>query len=300
MKKILYLGISILLLLCFCSCGSIKTIEPAYHTEFTCSNLADEATKSSVASAMLAAGISEARQAVFFDHVSQINDVVGQENLMADFSVVKLSDLPQYDPYELQDMWAESYPDFFGYNCRITAYGLFGDYLRINESAEKSDQSDLFLAFDISALEADDSVLTAGGSTDAFSVLFSTVPASADVDIYEHVKTMQKSWSTRGVQFLPSEKISLITVIFHDHIGENDYELFVGHTGVLIDAENDQLWFVEKIAFQEPYQVIRVNSRVELNDYLMGKYGFSNENTAAPFIMENDHLMEGYRAIPPA
>ena len=45
----------------------------------------------------------------------------------------------------------------------------------------------------------------------------------------------------------------------------------------------------------------RGKNRIELNDYLMEKYDTSwDQDTARPFIMENDSLMEGYRTVPTA
>ena len=40
---------------------------------------------------------------------------------------------------------------------------------------------------------------------------------------------------------------------------------------------------------------------MEISDYLMEKYDTSwDQDTARPFIMENDSLMEGYRTVPTA
>ena len=69
--------------------------------------------------------------------------------------------------------------------------------------------------------------------------------------------------------------------------------LFVGHVGVLLTAEDGTLYFVEKVAFQEPYRMLRFADRTALSDYLMGKYDTSwGQDTASPFIMENDKLMD--------
>lgn len=57
--------------------------------------------------------------------------------------------------------------------------------------------------------------------------------------------------------------------------------------------------FIEKVGLQEPYQALKFNKRVELNDYLMNKYDISwGQPMAKPFIMENDELLEGYRENP--
>ena len=85
--------------------------------------------------------------------------------------------------------------------------------------------------------------------------------------------------------------------MFHESIDENDNYLFVGHTGILFESDK-KLYFLEKIAFQEPYQLTRFNNRSELNDYLMKKYDVSyDQPTVSPFIMENDQLLQEYKRI---
>ena len=86
---------------------------------------------------------------------------------------------------------------------------------------------------------------------------------------------------------------------FHDKPTEEESLLFVGHVGVLLTAEDGTLHFVEKVAFQEPYRMLRFADRTALSDYLMGKYDTSwGQDMASPFIMENDKLMDGWRPNP--
>ena len=100
-----------------------------------------------------------------------------------------------------------------------------------------------------------------------------------------------------GIILAKNEKASLISVMFHESIDENDNYLFVGHTGILFESDK-KLYFLEKIAFQEPYQLTRFNNRSELNDYLMKKYDVSyDQPTVSPFIMENDQLLQEYKRI---
>ena len=71
----------------------------------------------------------------------------------------------------------------------------------------------------------------------------------------------------------------------------------IGHTGVLLPA-SDALYFVEKVAFQEPYRLLKFKTRTELSDYLMLKYDTEwGQDTAHPFILENDALMDGWRIL---
>ena len=37
----------------------------------------------------------------------------------------------KYDPYAMQDEWTAKNGTFPGYNCRITAMNLFGDFLSV-------------------------------------------------------------------------------------------------------------------------------------------------------------------------
>ena len=86
---------------------------------------------------------------------------------------------------------------------------------------------------------------------------------------------------------------------FHDKPTEEESLLFVGHVGVLLTAEDGTLHFVEKVAFQEPYRMLRFAYRTALSDYLMGKYDTSwGQDMASPFIMENDEFMDGWRPNP--
>ena len=86
---------------------------------------------------------------------------------------------------------------------------------------------------------------------------------------------------------------------FRDKPTEAESLLFVGHVGVLLTAEDGTLYFVEKVAFQEPYRLLRFADRTALSDYLMGKYDTSwGQDMASPFIMENDKLMDGWRPNP--
>jgi membrane associated protein len=75
--------------------------------------------------------------------------------------------------------------------------------------------------------------------------------------------------------------------------------LFIGHVGVLVPTSDGKLMFIEKLAFQEPFQAIKFDNRSQLNDYLMNKYDVEfDQPNARPFIMENDELLKGYRLNP--
>ena len=203
----------------------------------------------------------------------------------------------KYDPYTMQDEWTAKNGTFPGYNCRITAMNLFGDFLSVSADSQINAGEDV-LFVDEEALKTDPDAL--GGSSLAdFRALYSSMKAEDTTEIKRHVQTVQEEWASRGVTFRENERIRLITVFFHDKPTEEESLLFVGHVGVLLTAEDGTLYFVEKVAFQEPYRMLRFADRTALSDYLMGKYDTSwGQDTASPFIMENDKLMDGWRPNP--
>ena len=145
---------------------------------------------------------------------------------------------------------------------------------------------------DEETLKADPKALGGSGLND-FRALYASMKAEDSTEVGRHVRTVQAQWRKRGVSSRDSERIRLITVFFHDKPTEEESLLFVGHVGVLLTAKDGTLYFVEKVAFQEPYRMLRFADRTALSDYLMGKYDTSwGQDTASPFIMENDKLMD--------
>ncbi len=269
--------------------------EPEFLSQIEFSYLADEASQELAGDAMSNAGISDARQQKFFGYVDQFQ-VMAKEYLTEGFQTAKISELPLYDPYELQDAWTLVYPDLYGYNCRITAYSLLADFIQADRAAEIRDD---YLAFDLLALDMDPDVFLNEQERDSFRVLFSSIPTENTQDVELHVKRIQEAWKERGISFACEDGASMVSVFLHDQLEENESELIIGHVGVLLELEDEGLLFIEKVAFQEPYQAIRFASRTELNDYLMGKYDVSyGQETAHPILMENDTLLEGYRFRP--
>lgn len=288
MKKTIVIVFVFLLVLSLFGCKS-KELQS---DEIRFSNLKSQDAIDKVIEIMTSADISLERQKVFLTHIDQFNSIINSNTKLASNFENYNPNAAKYDPYELQDQWNTASPDFMGYNCRITAFGLFRDFLSIDTSSEIRDD---IIMMDLVALEEDPSVLVGKNDKKAFSVFYSTVPTTLTKDTHTHVENLQKDWKNRGIAFLPNERASLISVVMHDSFSEDDNYLFIGHIGVLFDFEN-KLYFVEKMAFQEPYQVTEFTTRSQLSDYLMAKYDVSyGQPTASPFIMENDMLMEGYR-----
>ena len=263
------------------------TEQPALETvEY--SNLTDDDSRKQLSQLLSDAGIEEFRITALMDRVEQFNASVKSEWLTDGFESAAPTDT-KYDPYEMQDLWAEKNGDFPGYNCRITAFSLFGEFVTVGADQPKTQGEDtLFL--DLETLTEDPAVLC-GDSTAKFCALFAPVPAADSTDVDEQAQTLQAGWAARGVAFSDSPA-RLISVVLHDRFSDTENTLFVGHVGVLLPVEDGSFCLVEKVAFQEPYRLVKLQNRAELRDYLMAKYDTSwGQDTTRPFIMENDSLM---------
>ena len=254
----------------------------------TYSNLTDADSRKLLTEALADANVDETRTKLLLDRVDQFNASVKSEWLTGGFENAAPTET-RYDPYEMQDLWTEKNGSFPGYNCRITAFSLFGEFVTVGADQPKTQGEDtLFL--DLETLTEDPAVLC-GDSTAKFCALFAPVPAADSTDVDEQAQTLQAGWAARGVAFSDSPA-RLISVVLHDRFSDTENTLFVGHVGVLLPVEDGSFCLVEKVAFQEPYRLVKLRNRAELRNYLMAKYDTSwGRDTTRPFIMENDSLM---------
>ncbi len=239
------------------------------------------------------AGIAPENIDSFFQNVKSFNSIIEEKSLIKDGFITIDSLEPEYDQLAIQEMWDTKNPEFIGYNCRITSFDLMKNFIDIGKPNTRN-SSQLFM--DMDALENSPEKLFSPIEQEEFQSLFSFIPTENTKDIFIHLNKVKEDWKSKDITFLNKDKISLISVVFHS---DEDSYLFIGHAGVLISVEDGKLLFIEKLSFQEPYQAIKFDNRIELNDYLMNKYDVSwNQPTAKPFIMENDELLEGYRENP--
>ncbi|WP_312908403.1 DUF4300 family protein [Tissierella praeacuta] len=264
-----------------------------YKRSLTYSNLTDSLSQDEVRKTMELAGIAPENIDSFFQNVKSFNSIIEEKSLIKDGFITIDSLEPEYDQLAIQEMWDTKNPEFIGYNCRITSFDLMKNFIDIGKPNTRN-SSQLFM--DMDALENSPEKLFSPIEQEEFQSLFSFIPTENTKDIFIHLNKVKEDWKSKDITFLNKDKISLISVVFHS---DEDSYLFIGHAGVLISVEDGKLLFIEKLSFQEPYQAIKFDNRIELNDYLMNKYDVSwNQPTAKPFIMENDELLEGYRENP--
>lgn len=295
-KLILTIGVAFMCLSCE---NVIKNSETQpFLTQIEYSNLVDEKSQKEVEKVLLEAGISQARVDDFFDNVIHFNTIVGDAKLVKEGFLVSSEIIPQYDEAQIQERWEASFDEFPGYNCRITSFGLFNDFISVGDT--EVDSQNLFI--DKDAINTSPKNVFSEQEKDNFLCLFSFIPTELHKDINKHLEVVKQAFAERQVSFKykndPS-KASMISVFIHSAITPEESNIFIGHIGVLVPTSDGKLLFVEKLAFQEPYQATKFNNRTELNDYLMNRYdNEKGQPTAKPFILENDELLEGYRPNP--
>ena len=202
-------------------------------------NLNDSVSRKLLEDIFSGAGVSGSRIQGFFNRVDSFNESMREEWLTTGFEEAELL-YTKYDPYAMQDEWTAKNGTFPGYNCRITAMSLFGDFLSVSADSQINAGEDV-LFVDEETLKTDPDAL--GGSSLAdFRALYSSMKAEDTTEIRRHVQTVQEEWASRGVTFRENERIRLITVFFHDKPAEEGSLLFVGHAGVLLTAEDGTLY----------------------------------------------------------
>ena len=155
------------LLMALSGCGQQAepdSAQPPLET-VTYSNLTDADSRKLLTEALADANVDETRTKLLLDRVDQFNASVKSEWLTGRFESAAPTDT-RYDPYEMQDLWTEKNGSFPGYNCRVTAFSLFGEFVTAGvDQPETQGEDSLFM--DLETLAADPAVLC-GDSTSKF------------------------------------------------------------------------------------------------------------------------------------
>ena len=242
-----------------------KEEQPSY------SNLNSKACLNEVSS-ILSKHLDKGSVDNFINLVRDYNDTVGSVGLSGDFAPFTKTD---YDVEKISSLWTANHGDFIGTNCRINTYTLLKGKIKIPQV--KSDSELLF---------QDKDAIDKGKLFDAkdqadFEILFSRVKTEATQDVKIHAKHMEDYYK----QFTFDDKARMLSVVVHDNLDGDS--LFVGHVGVLVPTTDGYL-FVEKLTFEEPYQVIKFASKKDCYKYLTTKYkDYTGPGLAKPFIMDN-------------
>ena len=254
------------------------------------SNLADNETRDRVKKALANAGLSEDKIDKFFEAVDEYNNAVGSKNLVQEMTSIEAA-FPTFDQDKLIDAWLNNNQGFVGRNCRITSYSLMGDFIKVGN---KTPGDTTMLFNDFAAIDA--KKIFEGEDKEKFDTIFSYIDVNNTHDTNELADEIVKSWNDKQISF-DNDKMHMISVFMTMDDGKNAVQEFIGHTGVLVN-DGDKYLFIEKLAFELPYQVEEFDNLQDVNDYLMGYYDNDAEGlTAKPIIFEDNHVMKEYRVL---
>lgn len=229
--------------------------------------------------------IHESSLSIFLNDVMEYNKSLS--NLSGSYKELTAENV-NYDELAISESLLAINPDYIGNNCRITTFTLIKDFV----SVDAKEEVPYNLLFD--NLSLSESHKFTDEELKRFYGYYEQVETTKTKDISVHLEAMKKHLADHHIKYQLPKHVSVISVVFHDDLEEVDH-LFIGHTGLLVEKD-ESYYFIEKLSFDLPYQVIKFSSKLELNDYLMEKYDVSwGQETASPFIMENDELLKEYR-----
>ena len=175
------------------------------------------------------------------------------------------------------DGWEQNH-DYSDADCRMTAFLLLDGILHAESTEDNYEGT--YLMFDTEAIDNADRYEIIKENKDMFTTLYGEKSVTDD----KHPETtFSDSWKQYGFQ-IDSDRISLFSIVIYDQYSD---VIFVGHTGILIKY-NDYYLFVEKIAFEQPYQATKVHTMDELLNILsLRPEYFGEEGEAGPYVYNN-------------
>lgn len=257
-----------------------QSVEPSDKDDDTImyTNLSSDETKEELKKALIDKGLNEGDVDSFMSNLNTYNESADTSELASSFT--KYSDNVAYN--NSMDKFTEKNPDFLGINCRITTFSLMKNSMDVNKELE--DKSSV-LDFDKKAIS--DKSLLSEDEMKKFITYYAPINVKDEKANYEDLIT--KEFIERGIKF-NNDDIKVVSVYLNSKDEIDGNILFIGHTGLMYENQG-KYYFLEKLSFQEPYQLLKFNSKKEIYDYLMKKYNQDmGEGTHEAIITENDKV----------
>lgn len=243
------------------------------------SNMKDKESRQEVFTELKKHDVSDYQLNKLSQWMDDFNPYVADGQLSNGFEKMK-GDLVDYSNLELKDM-----PSYY-VNCRLTSFMIMRNALNTNC---KPDDSDTYLMLDLDAVDTDKQIAMTKEDKLQYTTLFNWVKLGNAKTLTQHIRKIESALKERDVYIDNSKGMSLINVYIHSTF---DNARFVGHTGVLVQAD-DGLLFVEKYGPDTPFQATKFNNRSELKKYLLARPDLYGEKTElAPIITENTKVMK--------
>ena len=259
--------------------------DPYVNPDVTFSNLTSEEDHAELSRDLEKAGIKESYIKEYLAYVTIYNETA-PESVLTGWNTL---DKVNYDPYEINEVWVEKYPDFAGVCCRMVAFTLLRDDILVNNKDFPITPA-WPLAFDMDSFEMMPAKYMTDENLKTFESFYAPIPTSLSTDKEVQKKVLEQAIADRGIQFNNSE-LKFIGLVAHNTVDESEPFLFLDHAGVIYE-KNGSVYLLEKLAFQEPYQWIEFPSEEEIIKYFEAKYNLDTTGTMAePIYMINDTLL---------
>lgn len=256
----------------------------------TVSNLVDKKSQDTARKALTDAGVPQESIDGFFRLVDEFNHAVPTDSLIHDGFTDYGTQDPDYDVEAITTAWQQHHANYAGTNCRINTFTL-ADSLFTVDDQDNPNESLLFI--DQESLNNAPGEILDEQERRKFAAFYSNIPTTSALNPSQHIADIQAHFDERGIEFADTDA-RVISMFSHDTLTE-PATLFIGHTGVAVPLDDGYL-FLEKIAFDMPYQAITVRDMQQLNDYLMHKYDDGpGLEYGRPIIFDNDEVIDGMR-----
>ena len=278
MKKVFLLLICIIFL---CSCSKTENVTGSKPEVLKATNLYLQTDKDYVKEILKNNNVGNVD--VFLNWVDHFN-IASNQKCGVNTTWTSINDI-KYDEIECANKYEKEYQMSDG-DCRITAFALIEKDLQMSK---KIQDEGTYLMFDMDVIDNNKDYKLVKNKRDDFVTLFNEINIS-NVGDKELQNVFSNKWKEYGIK-INNEKVSLISLVIED---PDSKVLFVGHTGVLIHLE-DKIMFIEKIAFEQPYQISVIKNKEELISLFKNRTSyFGDESAKGPFIYENDRLLYEY------
>ncbi|MCR1877186.1 DUF4300 family protein [Paraclostridium bifermentans] len=200
---------------------------------------------------------------------------------------LNLTNYNKIDFNETLNECTEEY-DSFDLNCRISSFILLKDMISSDYFLRKYDHSiekEIIQMKNIFDGKITNEEITTFRSL--FSPITFDIDSLKDVNIYdESLKNLKNYWKKEHLIF-KSNNPSLIQVVLIES-KNNNVSVVVGHTGLLIESNND-VYFIEKKNPCFPYQVSKFKDYNDLNKYIITQ--FKDTENYNLMILQNDNII---------
>lgn len=268
----------IIALLSVCTISALGFVGCTSNKDIMYSNMQDTKSREEVFSELKKHDVSDNQINKLNEWMDDFNSYVKDGQLSNGFKKMD-GDLVDYSTLELKDM-----PSYY-VNCRLTSFMIMKNALTINC---KPDDSDTYLMLDLDAIDTDKPISMTEQEKLNYTTLFNWIPLDDAKTLEQHEEKIETALKDRDIKIDESKGLSIINIYVHSTF---DNVRFVGHTGVLMDT-NDELLFVEKYGPDTPFQATKFDNREELKKYLLARpdlYGEKDE--VAPIITENNKVI---------